>query len=337
MFRSSTVRKHSRRLGRRSLVGVTALFVALAAAGCGSDSGSHEKDKNGLTTVTVAIPNPNMTYMPLYVGQDLGLYKKYGIDLQVKLMEPTVAVQAAANGDVDFVTAGNTAVISAVKGMPLRTVAITANKVNFVMVGAPGITSVSDLKGKSISGQSAVSPINIAETAILKKNGVDPSEVQTVNIGGGSEALVSLVTAGKVAATVMDYAVYLAGDYQSKGLTILDDARFMDQPFGGLATSTKLIQSDPDLVRNVIKATLEATAQIANDEDKVLPTIERTQSLSGDQAGELWDFAKEAWVLSGKPSDETLANGMMAAQMALTLPDPPEVDKAFDFSLLPTS
>ena len=119
-------------------------FLALAAAVILA----HAQDK--VTFLTSWYPQAE--HGGYYQAVATGIYKKYGLDVTIKMGGPQVnAVQIIAAGQADFIMGKDFQTLSAVEnGVPLTTVAAIFQVEPQGMVTHPDVTSLAELKGKTI-------------------------------------------------------------------------------------------------------------------------------------------------------------------------------------------
>lgn len=82
-----------------------------------------------------------------------GTYKKYGLDVTIRMGGPQVnGLQLLAAGQLDVVMGDALQVVSAVEqGVPLTAIAATFQKNPAAIIAHPGVASLTDLKGKPIA------------------------------------------------------------------------------------------------------------------------------------------------------------------------------------------
>ena len=82
-----------------------------------------------------------------------GTYKKYGLDVTIKMGGPQVnGLQLLAAGQLDVAMADGLQVLSAIEqDVPLTTIAATFQKNPTVLIAHPGVAKIEDLKGKPIA------------------------------------------------------------------------------------------------------------------------------------------------------------------------------------------
>ena len=82
-----------------------------------------------------------------------GIYKKYGLDVTIRMGGPQVnGLQLLAAGQLDVVMGDALQVVSAVEqGVPVTAIAATFQKNPTVVIAHPGVTKLAELKGKPIA------------------------------------------------------------------------------------------------------------------------------------------------------------------------------------------
>src|SRR5215831_18499215 len=88
----------------------------------------------------------------LYLGRDLGIFRKYGIHLElIYIPGGSVAMQALLGKSLDFSMAGGTQLVFAqLKGADLRMIGGLNNRLPYVLMAREGISSAEQLKGKKV-------------------------------------------------------------------------------------------------------------------------------------------------------------------------------------------
>jgi NitT/TauT family transport system substrate-binding protein len=110
---------------------------------------SHAQDKLTFLTDWLAQAEHGGFYQALAEG----IYKKHGLDVEVKAGGPQVnGLQLLAAGRIDIVMADALQVMSAVEQqIPVTAIAATFQKNPAVIIAHPGVTNLAELKGKPIA------------------------------------------------------------------------------------------------------------------------------------------------------------------------------------------
>jgi len=131
-------------------------------------------------------------YTILWTGQEAGLFKKYGVETDLVLIQPSSkAAQILISGDIDIVNGGSpTAVTANLQGADLVIIASNCNRSTLSFFTVPSINRIQDLRGK-VLGVTRFGASNDFETRyILKKNQLEPGkDVSLLQTGGYLEML----------------------------------------------------------------------------------------------------------------------------------------------------
>ena len=152
------------RISRRTFLRSTAAFGGLAViSACAGPSATPSAAPSGSAAVPTATPKPiavkgawvamtaNQMIWPIAV--EAGYFKKYGIDLDLSYINgSSTAVPALINGDIGITTVAGSAVVSAqAGGQDLVMIAGFLNKAVWKVMAGPGITSIDQVRGKTIA------------------------------------------------------------------------------------------------------------------------------------------------------------------------------------------
>src|SRR5438046_9710954 len=90
--------------------------------------------------------------LPLWVNKELGFSKKYGVDLEIILIQAgSPNIQALLGGSIQLTqTAASSAVLGAVRGAPVVIVATLDNKLPMLLISRPEIKEPQQLHGQVI-------------------------------------------------------------------------------------------------------------------------------------------------------------------------------------------
>lgn len=181
------------------------LLLALAVAG-GIATGAVAQTKP-LTVVNAGFV-PVTDVAALYLGEEVGIFKKHGLQLKANVAS-TGAVPAVMSGEYHF---GFTALVNVLqardKGLPIKIIAAGSSStgkpgadVTMIHAGPKsGIKSAKDLEGKTVSVNALNGLLQMLGKAAVKADGGDPSKVRFIELGF-AEALAAL-QAGKTDAMV---------------------------------------------------------------------------------------------------------------------------------------
>jgi ABC-type nitrate/sulfonate/bicarbonate transport system substrate-binding protein len=208
----------------------------------------------------------------LYVAQDLGLFRKYGVDLSfVQVRSGPVAVSALSSGETQFhwgsVSGANLGAIA--EGADLVFIAGFINRLSGMFVANPQIKTPADLKGKSVAVNSLSGGGWIFSMLMLDYWGLVPERDKIQFRTLGEQAVMAQgVLSGAADAAFLGYT--FGKMLQSKGFRVLADSEKLPIPYqgSGLMAKRSYVTASPATVENVLRALLESAAYIRNPENK---------------------------------------------------------------------
>ena len=241
------------------------LFLTVSAASLGLPAIESQAQT---TQVNLGVTFRNARLASLWIAEEEGYFKKQGIDLKtMNISGGSQGVQTIVSGGVDVSFDDPiSAIVATAAGVPVVDVFAGTPTMPFLLVGAPGVKTLADLKGKRV-GSSGLGPSasRLALLVAFRKLGLDVEKDQVTVVASGQEPeRMAGMASGAIAATV------ISPEYRSRldqlGVTILADLRTMNIPWetASLLTTRKNMQSKRDTVEHVIKALLEGNAYILN-------------------------------------------------------------------------
>jgi len=262
---------------RRAVAFVAATATALALGACGNAE-AGTSGGSGRTDVTLMLNwYPYGEHAPFYYGVEKGIFAKHGINLTIKPGQgSTKTAQAVGAEQVDFGWADTPAVLSNIgKGVKIKSVGVFLQTTpSAVQVFADsGITTVADLKGRTIAVSAGDAPTTTFPI-FLQKAGLQPNDVKQQNLDA----------AGKIAAVISGRVDGLIGFAHDQGPTIAAKSgkqmryfRYSDVGLNfysnGLITADSTISSKSDLVKQMVAATSESFAAAEKDPQAAVDAI----------------------------------------------------------------
>src|SRR5215471_18361295 len=83
------------------VAGATVLITALAACSSSGSSGGSAGTAS-TTTINVGTSGATGVYLPLYVGVQTGLFKKYGLNVNIQTLTPAAVTAATLSDNVNI-------------------------------------------------------------------------------------------------------------------------------------------------------------------------------------------------------------------------------------------
>ncbi len=279
--------------GRRAFALLVVVGILTAACSSNGDGGSGDGGDGGadLTSVTLRLDwIVDGSHTCFYVAEDQGYFRDEGLDVQIlEGAGSGTAATLVANGSNDFGFSDAGVVASTINdGASIKLVMDIFQRSPSVIISlkSSNITGPADLVGKSVGATSGEAPLQLLP-AYLSANGVDPDQVNVVNID----------PAAKISALLQERVDAIVG-YSSSDLPVaegeapgdLNVQHYADHGVvtmsNGIITSTDMIENQPDVVRGFVRAVQKGFEYCQQDpEGSVKILADRfPQSVNPDQA-----------------------------------------------------
>jgi ABC-type nitrate/sulfonate/bicarbonate transport system substrate-binding protein len=208
----------------------------------------------------------------MFVAQDQGFFRRYGLDLTfVHVRSGPVGMAAVASGDSQLHEGSVTgAVLGAVaEGTDLVFVAGMINKLIGHIMASPKIKTPADLRGKVIAVTSMSGGSWMFTNLALDYWGLDPKrDGISFRVLGDESVRSQALLNDTVAATHLGYT--FAAPLKSRGFTNLADLAQLPIPYQstGILTKRSFTNSSPEIIENVLRGIVDSMAFIAQPENK---------------------------------------------------------------------
>src|SRR5215472_4414783 len=146
-------------------------------------------------------------FIPVYLAAALGFFRDEGLNVSLQDVASTSkAVEALLGGSADVITGGYDAAIQmSIEGRFIESIAVLERWPPLSLVVAPqfasSIHTIGDLKGHLVGVSSPGTSGHRFLNSLLARNGLSPSDIAPVGVGGGF-SMAAAVRHGKVAAAV---------------------------------------------------------------------------------------------------------------------------------------
>jgi NitT/TauT family transport system substrate-binding protein len=217
-----------------------------------------------------------LCYLPTMLAQELGEYKKAGLEVElVDFKGGSQSLTAVIGGSADVVSGYfDHCVNLAAKNQALVAFVTYDRYPGLVLVVSPAhkdeIKSIKDLAGKKVGVSAPGSSTDFFLKYLLKKNGVDPSSTAVIGVGLGPTAVAAMEQGQIDAAVMLDPSVtLLQGNF--KDLKILSDTRTQkdtqavfggDYPGGALYSKADWVDKHPKETQGLATAIVNTLAWI---------------------------------------------------------------------------
>jgi ABC-type nitrate/sulfonate/bicarbonate transport system substrate-binding protein len=186
----------------------------------------HPPEVSGADRVRVGLSSFTPINAALWIGEEKGLFKKYGIDSEVVLIGGASAggVSSLIAGDVQFLGGGGGGVINAgLGGADVIMIGSIVNKGVQRVMARSELKRPEDLRGKKIGVTRLGAASHLVLLIMLRGWNMSPNDVQTIQVGSSPAMMAALEKGGIDAAVLTEPTFFFAEDQGYRTLADLAD------------------------------------------------------------------------------------------------------------------
>jgi NitT/TauT family transport system substrate-binding protein len=198
------------------------------------------------------------TSVTTWVPQEAGIYKKYGLDVNIIYVAGAQAITTLISGDTQIVQgSGAAAALSRLSGSDLTVIGTTINVIPMSLVTTPDITTAQDLKGKTYGVSRFGSLTDLGLKRAVSELGLDPEkDIKMIQTGGVPENLLFMQQGVIKGALISSPTLEKAKELGYREFMNLANLKYR-YPGTALVTTDSFIRNRPQTVNRFLKATLE--------------------------------------------------------------------------------
>jgi len=235
-----------------------------------------------LVKLKAAYSSESSWSLATWVAYDAGLFKKYGLAVDLVLIRSAATITAALiAGETPMIQlGGNGTIQAALQGADTVNVQTLVPIIPQSLVVSADIKSTEDLKGKrlGVSRFGALSDLVIRH--YLRKFGLDPAKDVTIVQVGGIPELLAAMKAGAISGGSLSPPVLTAA--KKAGFRELGDFESLDYkyPAVAIATTRSFIQRQRSTALNFLRAEIEGIHAIRTQKNFAMNVLKKYMRIS---------------------------------------------------------
>ena len=211
----------------------------------------------------------------VWIAEDKGLFKKYGIDPEVILIGGASAggVSSLIAGDVQFLAGAGGAVVSAgLNGADVVMIASIVNRGVQRVMARSDIKKPEDLRGRRVGVTRLGAASHLVLLMMLRAWGMTAADVQTMQIGSSPAMMAALEKGGIDAAVLTEPTFFFAED---QGYRVLADLADMDIYYlhSMIDTTRGYIRTHRDVALRFLRGYIEGIAFFKNNRNESIEVL----------------------------------------------------------------
>lgn len=261
---------------------------------------SHAQEK-----IRIGISSTSPGFLPTVVAEQKGFFTKYGLASEHIRISLAVAMNALGTGDLDYAITMAQGVSAAVRGVPVKLLMLTQDKLVFFLMVKPGIQQIGDLRNKTIGISYFGSTTHLVADVIARRNGLVPGkDVNVLPCGDDNGRLVALDT-GRVEAVIGGPPLNMWG--AKKNYKVIAWAKdYTNLPQNAVIVTDQKIQQSADQAKRMIKGTIEALRFMQTNKKESIDILAAYSRSDRETAVGMFESYFPAYSRDGAMSNEAL-------------------------------
>lgn len=223
---------------------------------------------------------------PVWMTQKASLFAQAGLNADLQSINASAGIKELVAGNIEGFVGGSPEAISArAAGSPVSIVAVFQNKYDMVMTVPKDVTSMDQLKGKTIGVITKPSVNGVGTIAAFKKYGLQADkdyQIIETGSGGAYQSLVAALLANKVDAAALQPDLARKATTDGKFHVLFDLAKQPDLVTAGssLTVQSSHVQQHPADVQKAVDALLLGQHYFRDHKDAAEAVLRDTFKLS---------------------------------------------------------
>ncbi|MCE3241110.1 MAG: NMT1/THI5-like protein [Deltaproteobacteria bacterium] len=231
---------------------VTRLGLTLFALIVWPQALAHSQER-----VRIGISAASLGFLPTVLAEKKGFYSKHGINSEHVLVPCAIATNALLSDDLDYAVCTGPGIAGAIKGLPIKLVMTTQDKLGYLLLVKPEVQKLTDLRGKTIGISTFGSQLYLTSVTLFRQAGMEPGKDVNLLPGGDNTARLAAMDAGKIDAAFVSSPADIFG--AKRGYKVLLWTRdHVPLTQNAVVVTDKRLKQSPEQVKRTIKGTIEA-------------------------------------------------------------------------------
>jgi NitT/TauT family transport system substrate-binding protein len=242
--------------------------------------------------------------VPLYLGQDVGIFKKQGLNLEMIFIPGgSLSLQALIGKSLDLLLTGGPPVVNGyLQGAKIKIIGGVTNLLPYMFVATGGIRSAEQLKGKRIGISRFGSNTDYVVRLALNQFALSPNDVQIIQVGGSQARLVAMKS-GAIHATVLSPEESIVAQKMGYGILLDFIEKGIEFPHVNVVARDDYLETQTQTVRGFMRAYIESVRFYKSHRAEAVSKIVFLSKLPDRQMAEVvYNSSLRATPDDGKPT-----------------------------------
>jgi NitT/TauT family transport system substrate-binding protein len=255
--------------------------------------------------VRIGISAASLGFLPTVLAEKKGFYSKHGINSEHVLVPCAIATNALLSGDLDSAVCTGPGIAGAIKGLPIKLVMTTQDKLGYLLLVKPEVQKLTDLRGKTIGISTFGSQLYLTSVTLFRQAGMEPGKDINLLPGGDNTARLAAMEAGKIDAAFVSSPADIFG--AKRGYKVLLWTRdHVPLTQNAMVVTDKSLKQSPEQVKRTIKGTIEALKFIRDHQEESVAIASKWLKLDLATTRAAFDNYLPCYSVDGGLSDQAL-------------------------------
>lgn len=201
---------------------------------------------------------PNIQFAPFYVAVEKGYFREVGLEVKFDYKRETDGLALVGADEIQFsIVSGEQVPLARAEDLPVVYVMAWYKDYPVAVIAKDnqGITKPADLQGKRVGLPGLYGANYVGLRALLSQVGLEESDLRLDSIGFNQVEVLASDQADAVVGYLANEPVQLRD--QGYDIEVIPVADYVQLVSNGLITNQKTINENPELVRDMVQATLK--------------------------------------------------------------------------------
>ena len=217
--------------------------------------------------VRIGISAVSLGFLPTMIAEKKGFYAKHALTPEHVLVPCAIATNALLSEDLDYAVCTGPGIAGAIKGLPIKLIMTTQDKLGYLLLVKPNVQKLTDLRGKTIGISTFGSQLYLTTVTLVRKAGMEPGKDVNLLPAGDNTARIAGMDGGKLDAAFVSSPADIFG--MKRGYKVLLWSRdHVPLTQNAIVVTDKKLKQSPDQVKRTIKGSIEALRFIREHQEE---------------------------------------------------------------------
>jgi NitT/TauT family transport system substrate-binding protein len=217
--------------------------------------------------VRIGISSLSLGFLPTMIAEKKGLYLKYTLAPEHVLVPCAIATNALLSEDLDYAVCTGPGIAGAIKGLPIKLIMTTQDKLGYLLLVKPNVQKLADLRGKTIGISTFGSQLYLTTVTLFRKAGMEPGKDVNLLPAGDNTARIAGMDGGKLDAVFVSSPADIFG--MKRGYKVLLWSRdHVPLTQNAIVVTDRKLKQSPDQVKRTLKGSIEALKFIREHQEE---------------------------------------------------------------------